>query len=340
MGTIGYSPDYFLILGYGYTWFDYGFRKDPYASKLKLDGRVATKGRGAVRFQADFRPENSSLFLPLDIYLSSLEILHFYGIGNDTVLPPGLSSGDDFFDVRQTILKGEGGLGVSLGALADVALLASGGYSNTSDDPDRLIGVVNPYGAGGFTSLGGVLRFNLQTQSPGLFEVAEPKPRLWLHVDGSFYPAILDVVEPYGTAALVSGAAFPIPLRRSEFGVRLGGKKAWGLTPFYDLAYIGGNESLRGWPVQRFAGDASLYGGGELRLDLFDYRLVFPSSFGILGLFDLGRVWVDGESPGGFRTGYGGGIWIALRGTRSILSISYATSTDNQGLYITMGFSY
>ncbi len=340
MGTIGYSPDYFLLLGYGYTWFDYGFRKDPYASKIQLKGRVATKGRGALRFQADFRPANSSLFVPIDIYLSSLEILHFYGVGNDTVLPPGVGSGEDFFDVRQTVLRGEGGVGVSFGSLADLTLVVSGGYSDTADDPDRLIGLLNPYGADDFTSLGTLLRFDLETWRPGLFEVADPNPHLWLHVGGGFYPAILDVVEPYGTVELASGAGFPIGWRQSEFAVRVGGKKVWGLAPFYDLAYIGGNESLRGWPVQRFAGDASLYGGGSLRLDLFDYRLIFPSSFGILGMLDLGRVWVDGESPGGFRTGYGGGIWIALRGTRSILSITYATSTQDKGLYIGMGFAY
>ena len=339
MGTIGYSPDYFLVLGYGYTWFDYGFRKDPWASKIKLDGRAATKGRGALSFQADFRAENSALFFPIDVYLSSLDILHFYGVGNDTELPPGVS-GSDFFDVRQTVLRGEGGVGWSFGPLADLAFVVGGGYSNTADDLDRLIGLLQPYGADDFTSLGMKLRFDLQTVQPGLFEVAEPKPDVWLHVGGSYYPAILDVIESYGTAELASGAGFPIGLRNSEIAVRAGGKKVWGLAPFYDLAYIGGNPSLRGWPLQRFAGDASLYGSGSLRLDLFDYRLIFPSSFGILGLFDLGRVWVDGESPGGFHTGYGGGIWIALRGTRSILSIAYATSTEDQGIYITMGFAY
>jgi hypothetical protein len=339
LGTIGYSPDYFLILGYGYTWFDYGFRKDPWASKIKLDGRVATKGRGALSFLADFRPQNSSLFIPIDVYLSSLDILHFYGVGNDTELPPGVS-GADFFDVRQTVLRGEGGVGWSFGPLADLAFVLTGGYSNTADDLDRLIGQVQPYGADNFTSLGTKLRFDLQTRQPGLFEVAEPDPHVWLHVGGSFYPAALDVIESYGTAELASGAGFPIGLRNSEVAVRAGGKKVWGLAPFYDLAYIGGNESLRGWPMQRFAGDASLYGSGSLRLDLFDYRLVFPSSFGILGLFDLGRVWVDGESPGGFHTGYGGGIWIALRGTSSILSIAYATSAEDQGIYINMGFAY
>jgi hypothetical protein len=253
MATVGYSPDYFLVLGYGYTWFDYGFRKDPYASKIKLEGRVATKGRGALRFQGDFRPENSSLFVPIDVNLSSLEILHFYGVGNDTVLPPGLGSGDDFFDARQTVLRGEGGLGWSFGPLADLAVVVSGGYSNTADDPDRLVGLLNPYGADDFTSLGTLLRFDLQTRRPGLFEPADPSPHLWLHVGGGYYPAILDVVEPYGTAELASGAGFPIG-RRSGVSPR---STTWPTSAETRVSAVGRCSGSRG---MRPSTGAALFG--------------------------------------------------------------------------------
>lgn len=341
--SIGYNPDYLLILGSGYNWYDYGFRKDPYASLIKLDGAVAVTGRAGIFFQADFRHGNSQLFNPVGFKASSLEILHFFGIGNDTELPPGLDSSDDFFDVEFTVVRGEGGLGIDLGSLADLVVGVEGGFAHTEDDdPDRIIGALFPdlYGVGDFTSAGTFLRFDLETSQPGLFARAEPKVRASFHVKGSLYPAILDVVETYGTAEAAGAVRVPIGLRRSEIGFRVGGKKTWGLTPWYDLAFIGGLRSLRGWRTQRFAGDASLYGSGELRVDLFDYRLLFPSTFGILGLYDIGRVWVDGESPGGWHTGYGGGIWIALRGTRSALSIAYATSTEDSGLYVTMGFAY
>ena len=47
-----------------------------------------------------------------------------------------------------------------------------------------------------------------------------------------------------------------------------------------------------------------------------------------------------GASPGGWHTGYGGGIWLALRGTRSIVSAAYAESDEDKGLYINLGFSF
>jgi len=138
----------------------------------------------------------------------------------------------------------------------------------------------------------------------------------------------------------VTAASLPLGVRRWEVGLRAGGRKIWGQAPWFQLAYIGGIRSLRGFVQERFAGDASLYGNAELRLDLFNYRLVFPSTFGILGLFDVGRVWVNGQSPGDWHTAYGGGIWLALRGTRSIMSVAYANSDEDDLLYITFGFPF
>ncbi len=184
------------------------------------------------------------------------------------------------------------------------------------------------------------MRLDLTTRKPGILVKKAIQPRAWLRLRGQGYPAVIDVVDTYGWLDAVGAASLPLGLRRWEVGFRAGGRKVWGDAPFFHLAYIGGDESLRGWSRQRFAGDASLYGSAELRLDLFNYRFVFPSTFGILGLVDAGRVWVDGDSPGGWHTGYGGGIWLALRGTRSVVSAAYATSDEDEGLYLNVGFPF
>jgi hypothetical protein len=335
----GYNPDFGLIVGGGYTWNHYGFRKDPFGSQIRLSGAVATKGRGSLDLQTDFRFENSRFFVRANPYGSSLEILNFYGVGNDTERLPGASK--DFYEVLWTVLRADVEVGWDLGPRATVALGGAFQYSNETDDPDSFIGQLpDLYGREGFIQTSGFLRFHLATDRPGLFELASPAPSARLEVLGRVVPALGDVTDTYGLAQGQASAAIPIGLRRSELGFRVGGKRVWGDAPWFDLAYIGGAENLRGWPTQRFAGDASLYGGGELRLDLFDYRLLLPSSFGILGLFDLGRVWLDGDSPGGFHIGYGGGIWIAIRGTRSVLSFALATSDEETGLYVSMGFAF
>ncbi len=341
LATGGYNPDLGLVVGGFYTWFDYGFRKDPYASRVTASGAVSTRLQGALRIAADFRFENSPLFVGLDAYGSSLEIVHFYGVGNDTELVPGRSSGSDFYDVETRLTEGEATFRSDWGGVLDVGIGVKGSFSNTKDKPNTFLGQrPDTYGAGQFAQAGGVLRLDLVTHKPGILVESAVRPRASLRLRGEYYPALIDVEEPYGALDVVAATSLPLGMRRWELGFRAGGKKIWGDAPFFQLAYIGGNNSLRGWPRQRFAGDASLYGSAELRLDLFNYHIVFPSTFGILGLADVGRVWVDGDSPGDWHTGYGAGIWLALRGTRSIISVAYAESDEDKGLYINVGFPF
>ncbi|MGD8700763.1 MAG: hypothetical protein PVJ43_15810, partial [Gemmatimonadales bacterium] len=339
MATGGYNPDVGLVVGGSYTWFDYGFRKDPYASRLEVSAAAATRLKGALRVAGDFRFENSPLYLALDLGGSSLETVNFFGIGNDTERID--DQPNDYYDVENTRVEGQATIGADLGRLVNLGVGLAGGFSNTKDDPDTFLGQ-NPdtYGAGQFGWAGAVGHFDLTTSQPGYLIETTGGPRAAVRLEAAFYPEFIDVDSTYGWLDAVGAASLPLGVRRWEVGVRVGGRKVWGEAPWFQLAFIGGGNSLRGWQAQRFAGDASLFGGAELRLDLFDYRLVFPSTFGILGLIDAGRVWVDGESPGDWHTGYGGGIWLALRGTRSIVSAAYAESDEDSGVYITLGFQF
>ncbi len=339
MVMAGYNPDVGLLVGGSYVWFDYGFRKDPYASRLAVSAAVSTELKGALEVEADVRFENSPFFVGLEASGSNLEILRFFGVGNDTQLTEDPSS--DFYKVENARVEGELTFRTDWRRVLDFGIGLTGGYSNTDDDPSTFLGQ-NPgiYGADQFGFAGAMIRLDLATRKPGFLAEATNDPRASLRLRGNYYPRLLDIDDEYGWLDAVAAASIPLGLRRWEVGVRAGGRKVWGDAPYFHLAYIGGDESLRGWVRQRFAGDASLYGSGELRIDLFNYRVVFPSTVGVLGLVDAGRVWVDGDSPGDWHSGYGGGIWIALRGTRSVLSVVYATSDEDEGVYVNVGFPF
>ena len=63
--------------------------------------------------------------------------------------------------------------------------------------------------------------------------------------------------------------------------------------------------------VNRYAGDAAAYGSVELRLALGRMKLVLPADFGVFGLADGGRVFLDGESSDRWHGAVGGGVWLA-----------------------------
>jgi Omp85 superfamily domain len=93
--------------------------------------------------------------------------------------------------------------------------------------------------------------------------------------------------------------------------LRAGGRMAWGDYPFHQAAFLGGWGSLRGYDHDRFAGDGAVFGGAELRVPLLPLELVVRGRLGISVLADAGRVIHDGESPGGWHTATGAGLWFA-----------------------------
>ena len=91
---------------------------------------------------------------------------------------------------------------------------------------------------------------------------------------------------------------------------------ARGDVPFHEAAFLGGPGSLRGYPFQRFAGDAAAFGSAELRQPLGQVKLLVRGRLGVFALADAGRVWMDGDSPGDWHTDVGGGLWFETLGLR------------------------
>jgi hemolysin activation/secretion protein len=143
--------------------------------------------------------------------------------------------------------------------------------------------------------------------------------------------------EVHGEAStyLTPGGAF-----RPTLALRAAGKRVWGDYPFQEAAYIGGHTSVRGLRAERFGGDGSLYGNAELRLPLGRFSGLLPGEFGIFGLGDVGRVFLEGESSRKWHTAAGGGVWFSFLTRGSTLSVAIAKSEERTGLYVDAGFMF
>ena len=93
---------------------------------------------------------------------------------------------------------------------------------------------------------------------------------------------------------------------------RIGGGITVGKTAFYQSLFLGGQDNLLGYRLYRFAGQYSLYNNLELRMKLADFAsYIVPGQIGILGFYDVGRVWEKGEHSDKWHNGTGGGIYVA-----------------------------
>ena len=339
--TIGLTSDYGFKLGAGKTWFDYGFRKEPYASKVGLFGALATELKYEIRLDGDFRFENSRAFVMGQVYSSSFDVLNFYGFGNDS---PEISRNSA--KVRRNASALQLAVGSFPGNSTGFAIGPVVSFSRTDDDPESFINQLpDLYGTDDTWQAGVFARFDWDSRRNIRIQWTGEIPKLTgasLTTQGRYYPDWLDLVEPYGWLGGEMRGYLQIPvLKEATHGAaRIGGKRVWGDYPWYDAAFVGGPETLRGWRAGRFAGDASVYGSGELRLHVMDGHFLVPSMWGLLGFADVGRVWVDVDSPGSAHWGFGGGLWWGLLGTMNIVSLELGVSEETTALYLEWSFTF
>jgi hypothetical protein len=177
-----------------------------------------------------------------------------------------------------------------------------------------------------------------------------------------YYPPWLDNEAGFwkarGEVSTVLGAGDESPVL---LGLRVAGEKNWGTYPFFAAAFLGGaalpsaldasraspsGNMLRGYALNRFAGDASALADADLRIPLGRYSAVLPLRFGLQGLADVGRVFLSSETSTKWHWGAGGGVWLALRAAGvdwefvSSTSLAVIRSDEGTSVYLLSGFGF
>lgn len=131
------------------------------------------------------------------------------------------------------------------------------------------------------------------------------------------------------------------PNARLVFGTLLKGKMLLNNNfEFYQGATLGGDYDLRGYRAQRYLGKQSFYQSSDLRLTIGKIRQsLVPMRYGILGGYDYGRVWLDGETSNKWHQAVGGGIW--LNGLNAVTGrLTFFNGTDGNRIAFGLGFGF
>jgi len=330
---LGGSPDVGAFLGAGVITEGYGFRRDPFADRQTVRAGYAT---GAKAFRADYEGEfrriSSGAYATLAARVSGIEVLRFHGFGNES----SSEGPDDFFKVEQQQLSFEPSLTVPVGPL-QLSFGPRVSFASTDQGTRRLVTVTRPYGIDDFGQVGAAatLRFDSRDVT------AAPREGIHVWLTGRYYPELWNVETAFGSihgeaATYLGGGGYLQP----TIALRAGGKRVFGTYPFHEAAFIGGGANVRGFQPQRFAGDGSLYGNAELRVQLGRFFLLLPGDFGVFGLADAGRVYLEGETSDRWHTSVGGGFWFAYLDRSRTVSVAVARSEERTGLYVRAGFSF
>jgi hypothetical protein len=98
--------------------------------------------------------------------------------------------------------------------------------------------------------------------------------------------------------------------------------------------------------LNRFAGDASLAGNLEVRAALGKFIALLPFRYGLVGIADVGRVFLAGETSSRWHSGLGGGLWIAVSAASQIFQLTSSfnvllvRSDEGTSFYLYTGYGF
>lgn len=343
MPWVAYGGDIGVFLGAGIQTQRYGFRKSPYSTAHRVRAGWSFKQEnGRADYVGEFRRENRGSFLGLYAYASGVEVLRFYGFGNDT--PAADDQDFNKVSANQYVLYPSFKVPFAEKGLLTFGPVAK--YTQSDEGEDQFINVVKPYGVGSFGELAvhGVLSWD--GRDNGIF----PRKGVFAAARATYFPQIWDVASDFGE---VDGNvnAYLSAGRTLTLALRAGGKTVFGTYPYLEAASIGEGgmgagtltepqDTVRGYRARRYLGDSSAWGNADIRLRISHITLILPGSWGINGFADVGRVWLEGESSDTWHTGVGGGIWISLLNDRMAFSTGISHGKEDDLYYFKGGFSY
>ena len=181
----------------------YAFRRDPWASRSSLVGEYAT-GVDGFRLTAlvDTRAEWSTRRLLLSAQMSELEVINFFGYGNDS--PDEVA---DLAQVRQRQWTFAPGIGFSPMAWTTVTVAPVLRYITTIDLAGTVLSDQAPYGVASTGQVGLRATAQLARGNP----VHDPTA-LRLGVEGSVYPGAWGLDQGYSTIDASASVRQELPL--------------------------------------------------------------------------------------------------------------------------------
>ena len=277
----------------------------------------------------------------------------FFGLGNNDVGPDPLST--------QRLQRAGGELTLAWRLLDSLAIALSVGYEDVqvgrgkADEKDEDV----PFTVDVFPDLDGIqggqtIPISLSLIFNNRHDITRPT-RGW-SVIAEVERVDRALGSDYEYTRLSADASYVLPLvtRRQLLAFRVGGEYFIGDLediPFYNLSYLGGDDTLRGYFYKRFLGTSRVLGTFEYRLKLIDFQFfeLWEVRIDGVGFVETGRVFIDDDQVDenfferlvkNWQLSYGGGIRIAL-GQAILARIDVGFSDEESGLvYLTFNHTF
>lgn len=335
---LGYNPDDGLVLSYSQSIKTYGFRKAPYkfshTYKLRYAFNTKEMGLGYELGATDVIGKTDMSIL-IDALLPS-DVNNFFGIGNDIELSDFTFDSYNYFRYKQTnVLIWPSLKWHSPNDFHTIKIGPYYRYTELDENENRLIedpGVnLNPIDLENKNYTGLALKYVIERIDNKL----EPNVGMRFIFEPSYNINLGGTKEKFTklntSLTLYNYLWIPRPLvlaSKVSFGLNIGDYS------FFQANYIGRESGLRSFRQNRFGGDRSFSVSNDLRIKLFtSQKGSIAFSMGLMGSYDIGRVWQDDVSSDTWHQSYGGGLWINPFDVMPV-SFYYMTSPAKESLFL------
>jgi len=321
-----YSNDDHIYIGLEYGQTRFKWRKEPFASQQKLNVKYSITEKGlSVTYDGRFAQALGKWDVDLYANFDQVRWYNYFGLGNESA---NLDSNRVFNRLRTKEF------------IAKLGIV-------------RKFGKYNKIGLSGFYQTVQVKNNSAfdQTLLPPSDSLFENKQFGGAQLDYSFL-VVNDSLLPTKGFGFAATASYTRNLHnRNDFmrytgsiqaylpftktigiAIRGGGATLTGNPEFYQYNAIGGGPTLRGFHRTRFFGKTTAYDQNELRWIKNVKSYLYSGKFGLLAFYDVGRVWMPGESSNTWHTSYGGAIILAPFNRLSV-SVGYGFSADGPNLF-------
>ncbi len=343
--NLGYNVEDKLLLGIGFWRRTYAFRKDPYATDQKLKMLYAPIG-GAYMIQYDgiFNKSISKEDVVIHAQLVNPTLNNFFGFGNQSVYDKNQPK--EFYRVRYKYFEADVLVRKRLYNIVELSVGPSyyHYWSRYKDNDKRILG--NPsvigsdsasiYGVKQF--LGGKAKLDITYVNN---EVFPTRGITWF---SEFISLRGFNANTHALTKLTSDMTIYASIKdpgRVGAVLRFGGGHIFSKHyEYFQAMDIGANNFVRGYRKNRFSGSSIAYASAELRVKLFKSQsYLFPGDIGMMGFYDLGKVWQRGETSKKWHGAYGCGLYFVPY-SLVMISGTIAFSPEDKLFNFTLGTKF
>ncbi|KAF2329991.1 metallophosphoesterase [Flavobacterium nitrogenifigens] len=333
--NIGYNPDDGVKVGVSVNYTVNNFKQNPYTQRHIFNAfyYFATGGL-EFNYAAHFPGLLGKWVIDVEsLYTTPNFAMNYFGYGNESQYNDDL--GMDYNRVRIRKFNASGAIRHVGRYGSEFSIQPIFQRMTVEDTENRYInipGIVNPEV---FDSQNyGSLKVKYQFKNSDF--AAKPTLGMYFMLAGTWTTNLDETKKNFPTLESILGFTHKIDHNgKLILATYLKGKAIFNNNyEFYQGASLGGDTDLRGYRNERFLGSSYFSQSSDLRLSIGKIRkTIVPFTYGILGGFDYGRVWLDGENSKKWHQDYGGGLWLNAINVITA-RISYFKSPDEVGRLI------